>query len=156
MRYALIILVLTITSCRLTDHSENAGAIDTDLINIPVSGYEAIDPEKLPRFEFEQMEIDAGEISQGTSITKQFNFRNTGGSPLLITDVRSTCGCTVSKNWPKEPVPPEEGGSIEVTFDSEGKNGLQIKPVTIVANTSPEATVLTFKGKVLAPETENK
>lgn len=152
MKYNLIfVAIMSLGGCKLTDHSEKPVEIDVDLINVPVSGYEKMDPKGLPKFSFDEEIIDVGEISQGTIVTRLFEFENSGGSPLLITDVRSTCGCTVSKDWPTQPIEPGGRGSIEVTFDSEGKSGMQDKPVSIVANTSPETSVVRLKAMVLAP-----
>lgn len=148
--------LLSMNSCQLTDHSERPDTIESDLINVPISGYENVDPEKLPRFEFQQDRIDVGDISQGTVVKRVFKFENVGGSPLLIADVRSTCGCTVGKNWPTQPIAPGGFGEIEVSFDSEGKSGLQDKPVSIVANTSPETTVVRLIANVLAPKGTNE
>jgi len=71
----------------------------------------------------------------------------------VISNVHSTCGCTVGKDWPKRPIPPGESGSIDVVFDSEGRNGRQEKTVTVVANTTPPSTVLTLTGEVVGPAT---
>lgn len=145
-----MLMALTFTSCQLTDHSEK-GEVTSDQINAPVSGYEDIDPEDLPKLTFDEMHQDMGQIVQGTKVTKEFTFENTGGSALVLQDVRGSCGCTVGKNWPKHPIKPGEKGKIEVVFDSEGLSGRQNKTVTVVANTSPPSTALTISGEVMGP-----
>jgi len=145
------IIVLMLIGCRITDHTENDGQVTSEALNFPSSGYEDIDPADLPRFSFDSTTIDMGQVIQGAKINKQYTFENIGGNALVITDVRGSCGCTVAKNWPRNPIPPGEHGTIEVSFDSEGRSGRQNKTVTVVANTSPPSTVLLLTGEVLGP-----
>ena len=144
-------IALTLFGCRITDHTENDGQVTSEALNFPSSGYENIDPADLPVFSFDSTTINMGQVIQGAKITKQYTFENTGGNALVITDVRGSCGCTVAKNWPRNPIPPGEHGTIEVSFDSEGRSGRQNKTVTVVANTSPPSTVLILTGEVLGP-----
>lgn len=137
-------------SCRITDHSERDEVTSQDL-NFPASGFEDIDPDDLPAMTFEGTHHDLGQVVQGTKVDRTYTFKNTGNSPLVITDVRGSCGCTVSKEWPKQPVKPGEKATIGVTFDSEGRSGRQDKTVTVVANTSPPSTVLTLTAEVVGP-----
>ena len=82
-----------------------------------------------------------------------FRFKNVGQSNLIISSAQGSCGCTVPE-WPKEPIAPGAEGKIEVTFNSTGKQGLQNKTVTLVANTIPNTKVIVIKGEVLAPKTK--
>jgi len=66
---------------------------------------------------------------------------------LLIHDARSTCGCTIPQ-WPKAPVQPGESGFLKVKFNTDNKGGYQDKPVTVLANTYPNSTVVHVVGKV--------
>jgi len=75
------------------------------------------------------------------------NLKNTGNSDLIITKVEASCGCTVAK-YSKEPVKPGEEGLIEVIFDTSGRNGMQHKTVTILANTQPNVTRLEFTAEI--------
>lgn len=143
----LLVLASCLSACRITDHSE----VDPEDIRFPVSGYKDVDTKDHPRIDLERSRIDLGRVVQGAKITEQFKFKNTGRSALVITDVRGSCGCTVSRNWPKEPVPPGAEGIIEVTFDSEGRSGRQDKSVTVLANTTPPTTVLAITAEVVAP-----
>lgn len=138
-------------SCQLTDHSER-DEVTTDDITFTKSGYENMDPDELPKLTFASLEQDMGKVIQGARVEKNYGFTNTGKSPLVISDVRSTCGCTVGKDWPKAPIKPGEGGEITVSFDSEGRTGAQHKTITVVANTDPPSTVLTLIGEVLGPQ----
>jgi hypothetical protein len=146
----LVLLLLTVfLGCRVTDHSEKE--VSSGDLRFPRSGYEDVDPGDLPAITFEQTHMDMGSIVQGTKVTRQFTFKNTGGSPLVLSDVRGSCGCTVGKEWPKHPIAPGQKGTLDVVFDSEGRSGRQDKTVTVVANTSPPTTLLTITGEVIGP-----
>ncbi|MDQ3100735.1 MAG: DUF1573 domain-containing protein [Bacteroidota bacterium] len=145
-----LLIGLVFSGCQLTDHSEK-GEVTSDQINSPVSGYEDVDPEDLPQIKFNEVHQDMGQMVQGAKVTRKFTFTNTGGSALVLQDVRGSCGCTVSRNWPKHPIKPGEEGMIEVVFDSEGLSGRQNKSVTVIANTSPPSTALTITGEVMGP-----
>ncbi|MBX2982837.1 MAG: DUF1573 domain-containing protein [Flavobacteriales bacterium] len=148
----LLTLMLGLTSCRLTDHSENdADAISPKDLQIPASGYKEADPSRMPRIKFDSTEMNMGRIAEGVQVEKVYSFTNTGKTDLVITDVRGSCGCTVAKNWPRMPVAAGEQGAITVNFNSEGRPGVQHKTITVVANTTPPTTVLTLKGDVVAP-----
>ena len=147
-----LFVILLWTSCRITDHSErDPNAISADALNIPASGYTDGDTMMLPRFTFDSTTVNFGRVSQGTRVEKIYHFVNSGKSDLIITDVRGTCGCTVGKDWPKTPVHPGGSGTITVSFDSEGRSGIQDKTVTVAGNTQPPTTVLLLKGEVVAP-----
>lgn len=141
-----------LAGCRITDHSERDGEVTADGLNFPVSGYEDVDRDALPALTFDSVSIDMGRVIQGAKVTRSYRFENTGGGALIISDVRGSCGCTVARTWPREPVAPGSGGTIEVVFDSEGRTGRQNKTVTVVANTSPPSTVLTLSGEVVGPK----
>lgn len=99
---------------------------------------------------FDNIKYDWGTVKQGDAMNHTFKFTNTGKSPLVISNAKASCGCTVP-NWTKDPVAPGKTGEIKVKFDSSGKNGAVTKTITVTANTEPENTVLTITGKVDAP-----
>lgn len=146
---ALVLGPMVFQACRITDHSERE--VSPNDIVFPASGYEKVDPRSLPEMTFDATHFDMGTIIQGNTIEHRFTFRNTGESALVITDVYGSCGCTVGKDWPRNPVKPGDGGGITVTFESEGHSGTQNRTVTVVANTTPPSTVLTLGGEVLGP-----
>lgn len=105
------------------------------------------DPGSMGKLEFEQMEFDFGTIDEGKVVEHEFNFTNTGESPLVISNVQASCGCT-SPDWTKTPVKPGDSGFVKVVFNSSGKSGVQSPTVSIQANTSPSVTRLRLKGNV--------
>jgi hypothetical protein len=96
---------------------------------------------------FKEYEHDFGTMNEGDAVTHLFEFTNTGTEPLLLTNCKGSCGCTVPK-CPKEPIAPGASGTIEVKFNSKGKKNAQTKRVTIDANTDPAQTILTITANV--------
>lgn len=143
-----IFIVIAVSGCRLTDYSEKEG-ITTDVINTPTSS--DVD-ENIPVLTLSVNEIDLGTLTQGELIEYDLEIKNTGEGQLILTDVRASCGCTVSKDWPREAIPPGEKGIIKVSFNSEGKSGHSESTISIVANTRPASTAILLKADVLAPE----
>ncbi len=119
-----------------------------EIIRNPVSANKPLDTTNIAKMTFDKTVFDFGKIKEGKTVEHTFKFINNGKTPLLINDVRSTCGCTIP-SWPKEAVDPGKKGKIKVVFKSEGKKDQQRKPVTITANTFPSETVLYMNGTVL-------
>lgn len=98
-----------------------------------------------PSFTFEEDTYDFGDIYQGDVVDHVFVFENTGTEPLIITNVKVTCGCTAT-NWTRDPILPGEQSSIKVKFDSAGKIGRQNKVILIVSNATnplPQVKIVT-------------
>ena len=96
--------------------------------------------------------FDFGSVTEGEVITHTYSFTNTGNEPLIVSDARGTCGCTVPSR-PTAPIAPGEDGEITVRFDTRSKVGDRQQKVTITANTDPAKTVISLNGTVLAPAT---
>ncbi|MCP9235114.1 DUF1573 domain-containing protein [Lewinella sp. JB7] len=107
----------------------------------------ATDTLHVARFAFEENEYHFGEVTAGHKVRHAFTFTNVGDVPLLITDARSTCGCTIP-DYPRQPIPPGETGRVQVEFSTDNKRGHQRKPVTLSANTLPAQTTLYLTGTV--------
>lgn len=113
-----------------------------------------VNSEPQPKIKFETEEFDFGEIKQGEVVSCVFKFTNDGEYPLVLQNVRTTCGCTVP-DWPKgEPIAPGETSEIKATFNSAGKMGAQRKVITIISNAVNSRTTVTLTGTVLPPSTE--
>lgn len=102
-------------------------------------------------FTFNEEFWDFQDINEGVLATHDFEFKNTGDVPLVITSARGSCGCTVP-DYPRTPIAPGEKGTIKVSFDSNGRPGRNDKTVTIDANTVPRTTVLKITSNVIAKE----
>jgi hypothetical protein len=127
---------------RLDEKVSNA-----DIIRLPVSADKAVDTANVPKIQLMETVYNFGEITEGAIIKHNFKFKNTGKTPLIITDVQTTCGCTVP-SWNKSPIQPNEIDEISVEFNSDGKEGKMDKPITIIANTFPVRTELKLVGFV--------
>lgn len=130
-------------------NSNNDGKLSTDVITNPntASGEKK---DNLPVIEFDKDLHDFGKLIQGEIATFNFRFKNTGKSDLVITQVQTTCGCTVSK-FPRKAIKPGEGDVIKVTFDSSNRKGTQNKMATVVSNCQPNSKVLRIKAQVVLP-----
>ena len=105
-----------------------------------------------PEMTFEKELYDFGTFKQGGNGTYDFKFTNSGREPLIISNARGSCGCTVP-SWPKEPVKPNEGSVIKVTYDTQ-RVGAFTKTVTISSNAKTAEKVITIKGVVEAVPVE--
>ena len=101
---------------------------------------------KLPVMTFEETEYDFGNIPQGQEVEHIFKFKNTGDAPLIVTNARSSCGCTIPEK-PEGPVAPGETGEILVKYNGSGLNGIS-KTITITANTENGTEQLKIKAFV--------
>ncbi len=106
-----------------------------------------------PRITFTEDKFEFGDIHQGDQVEHVFEFENTGTAPLILTDVRSTCGCTIPK-WPREPIPPGQKSKITVKFNSAGKSGNVNKVVKIVSNAVDPLNQVTITTNILPKKEE--
>lgn len=111
-----------------------------------VSSKNTKETKKVPVFQFEQQTHDFSEIPQGKPVSTTFNYTNTGEAPLVITNVQTSCGCTVA-DYTKDAVLPGKSGYVRVTYNA-ANSGAFNKAVTITANTEAGSQVLFVKGKV--------
>ena len=95
-----------------------------------------------PKLEFEKDQIDLGTIKQGEVKKEVLVFTNTGEKDLLI-ELATACECT-ELDWPRDPVKPGEKGTIEIVYNSEGKEGAQEVTVDVFANTENVVTQASF------------
>ncbi len=130
-----------------TDH--NHPKISDMISNPTTASVEEVDPKKAAVIEFEHKLYDFGRIKAGTIVTHEFKFKNTGKNPLIIKNAEASCGCTVAE-YQKEPIPVGGTGTILAKFNSEGRNSMQAKYVTVHANTIPSETKLAMEGDVYA------
>lgn len=141
--FVIMLVAATFTACNqnATDKVEDKIANLSDTVATEVA------PADAPKFEFDKEIFDFGVIQEGETVQTTFKFKNTGKTPLIITDASATCGCTVPE-YPKTPIKPGEEGEISVKFNSQGRLGMQDKIVTIKSNANPEAQGLHLVGEV--------
>lgn len=154
--FTIIVLIFVFAACqnepvakeKSLEEIKSAGPI-SEIIRNPVSADGPTDTINVAKIVFEEEVFDFGETTEGSIINHTFEFTNTGKVPLIITDARSTCGCTVP-TWPKKPIPPGESEDLKVRFDTKNKLKDQKKFITITANTHPSQTKVLLKGFVKA------
>jgi hypothetical protein len=100
------------------------------------------------KIEFKSETIDYGNIAKGSDGIRVFEFTNTGDAPLIISNVKSSCGCTVPEK-PKDPIAPGANGEIKVKYDTKRVGPIR-KTVTVYSNASEPIKALKIKGVVEA------
>ena len=108
---------------------------------------------KFAKIEFETTIIDYGTIEKGSNGLRVFKFKNTGNAPLVVSSVKSSCGCTVPKK-PEAPVMPGKSGEIEVKYDTNRVNPIR-KTITVTSNADTPTVALKIKGNVIDSSKKN-
>ena len=95
---------------------------------------------------FKEETIDYGTITRGDDGLRVFEFTNTGDAPLIIANVRSSCGCTIPKK-PDGPIAPGESSTIEVKYDTNRVGPIR-RTITVLSNASQSMVPLKITGTV--------
>lgn len=140
MKNVLIMFVMIISSFCLVGQS-----LDDSMIAFN-------DPFTEISFDFES--VNFGTISQGEKVKVVYTINNIGNEPLILYNVKGSCGCTVPE-WPKDPILPGESTTFTAIFDSQGKIGDQAKRITLTANTEPMDSYLSLFGKVVEKKSDS-
>lgn len=99
-------------------------------------------------FKFNEEKHDFGKIPQGTPVTTEFEFTNIGTAPLILTEVRPTCGCTIA-DYTKTPVKPGEKGVIKITYNAAVAAPFN-KTIVVTSNAKTPQKYLNIVGEVVA------
>jgi hypothetical protein len=105
---------------------------------------------KVAEIKFDKETHDFGNIPQGVPATYEFVFKNTGKTPLIVTNAAASCGCTTPE-WTKEPIKPGKTGMVKATFNA-ASPGPFTKSVTVVSNAKNSTVILYLKGDVKPAE----
>ena len=92
-------------------------------------------------------QIDLGEIPQNKPKEVDFEFKNTGKTAVIITNVKASCGCTAT-DYTKTPIQPGETAKVKATYNAAAKGAFS-KTVTVTTNAEDAPKVLSFKGTVI-------
>lgn len=92
-------------------------------------------------------QIDLGEIPQNKPKEVDFEFKNTGKTAVIITNVKASCGCTAT-DYTKTPIQPGETAKVKATYNAAAKGAFS-KTVTVTTNAEATPKVLSFKGTVI-------
>lgn len=102
---------------------------------------------KVASIDFETEELDYGTIEKGSNGVRVFTFTNTGNAPLIISNVKASCGCTVP-TYSNEAILPGEEGEITVKYDTK-KVGKFTKTITVSSNATNTKKLLKIKGSIV-------
>ena len=80
------------------------------------SGFVKADSPAPSKIKFDTLEHDFGNMPQGKPVSYDFGFTNTGAEPLVLENVKASCGCT-TPTWTKEPVMQEKKGNIKAQYN---------------------------------------
>ena len=112
-----------------------------------LAGFATTQAQNSAKFEFESETIDYGIIKKGSDGVRVFKFKNVGDEPLIVEDVKSSCGCTIPKK-PEKAVMPGEMGEIEVKYDTKRVGHIR-KTVTVYSNAEEPIKALKIKGQII-------
>jgi uncharacterized protein DUF1573 len=99
-------------------------------------------------FKFNEEKHDFGKVPQGTPVTTVFEFTNIGKEPLILTDVKPTCGCTIA-DYTKTPVKNGEKGLIKITYNAANVAPFN-KTIVVTSNAKTPTKYLNIVGEVIA------
>ncbi|HOT88685.1 MAG TPA: DUF1573 domain-containing protein [Bacteroidales bacterium] len=104
---------------------------------------------------FEKLAHDYGTVTMDVSGLTDFKFKNTGTEPLILSNVITTCGCTVPE-WPKEPILPGKTGVIKINYTRMKTPGVINKQVKVISNAKNGDIILSIEGYILSKKEEKK
>ena len=155
-RYIPALLLLSLAACNgsgRTEETPDSGLLSTGLVHNPrtAEGTDNAVLKDMPVLQFTDTVHDFGTIPGAGEVSYDFAFTNTGKAPLVISDIRTSCGCTVA-DFPRDPVLPGEGGALKVRFRPDDNTGHQEKTVSVNANTFRGVHVLRIRAEVAAKQ----
>ncbi len=112
------------------------------------------DTKDIPEIYFENTTYNFGDIEYGGDGTCEFTFKNTGKEPLLLTNVKASCGCT-TPTWPKSPISKNKKGTIVVKYNTK-IIGSFTKTIRVYSNAKTSLVTLKITGTVKKPDTATK
>lgn len=145
---ALALVAVSFTSCKQDASKE----VDTQ--KAQTAAVEDSKEQKFPAMSFDEAMYDFGTINEGDIVEHTFSFTNTGDAPLVITNAKGSCGCTVPTYPKNEQIMPGDQGEMTVKFNSNGKPNTQMKSIRITANTEKGTETIRIKAQV-TPKNQN-
>ncbi|MDP4207951.1 MAG: DUF1573 domain-containing protein [Bacteroidota bacterium] len=115
-----------------------------------ISAFNGFSQQRKPAISFKQEKFDFGQIKESNgTVNHVFEFTNTGSSPILITNVVASCGCTTPE-WSKQPIVPGAKGFVKAIYNPTGRPGAFDKTITVSSNADRPTVVLRITGTVVA------
>jgi hypothetical protein len=133
--YSLLVTFIFVAGCGAGTHKSNGNQS-----SVSDTGKAVIN--------FTEYEHNFGKVREGGKVAYIFTFTNTGTADLVVNSAVASCGCTVPK-YSGKPVSPGKTGNIEVVFDTEGRNGIQTKTITVTSNAATPVVILKIVTEVI-------
>jgi len=152
-RYLFALLILAFASCS-NDNDANkdkkSNLLPTSLVNNPhtAMGLDTAAMNAKPTMDFVDTFHAFGSMHEGEKVVYNFEFKNNGKNPLVISNALGSCGCTVA-DYQRDPIAPGAGGVMKVIFNSAGKSGHQEKSVQITTNSNKGTHMLYITAEVI-------
>lgn len=105
-------------------------------------------PGSMADFTWTETTHNFGKLDQGVPVAHEFTFINTGGTPLIISNVKGSCGCTVTE-YTRDPILPGKTGMVKATFNAAASGSFH-KSIRVTANVEGGAETLYIKGEVVS------
>ncbi len=140
----LVLVAITFVAC-----DNDSQQLSSKLVDNPIS-YNADDTKNMAHIVFDTTVYDFGKLIEGEVAKYAFRFSNTGSKDLVISSVKTSCGCTALE-YPTMAIKPGKVGQIVVKFDSKNRTGFQNKTITVNTNSVPASYTLRIKANVIDP-----
>lgn len=158
IRIAPIVVALMVVSCQKDQKADELVLQDTTVVEEPLAAEEpvvdvqseliaAAQSKPLTQVALSESQFDFGKIKKGDQKEHVYEVTNTGKNPLIISQVKPGCGCTVP-DYTKEPILPGKKGKITLKFDSSSFDGLVSKQAEVYANVEKTPIVISFTADI--------
>ena len=122
--------------------------IQLSMVLLAIAAVNSVVAQDKAKIAFEKTDHNFGSFKESDGVqTVSFKFTNTGSVPLILSNVRASCGCTTPK-WTREPVPPKGSGEIQVSYNPQNRPGAFNKSVTVTSNAENSTVMLSVSGQV--------
>ena len=143
---AILAVAMFPTDCAAQKKSRKELKAEAKAAADSVAALEASLKEGVAEMTFKYTDHNFGTMEQGSDVSYNFEFVNTGKNDLIINNVATSCGCTTPE-WTHQPVPSKTRGSIKVKYDS-NRIGNFSKTITVYSNATNSPVVLTIRGNI--------
>ena len=135
---------ILMTAC----NSGSRDAVDASFIHIPGESESG----DAPRMFWAADSVDLGILAAGETVDIPYQLTNLGKAPLVVTQIKPSCGCTVARDWDRSPLAPAASRTIVLSFDAGDRVGPIAEYATVVSNAVPSSAKLQFSARVMGPE----
>ena len=147
-----LIAVLSLTSCKKDQKAdqlvvEEQQAVEAPVVQTQDELVKEAQSKPLTTLALSEANFDFGKLKKGDHVEHIYEVTNTGTNPLIISQVKPGCGCTVP-DYTKDPILPGQKGKITLKFASTNFDGLVNKQAEVYANVEKAPIVLTFSADI--------